>query len=113
MAKTLTKKEEFILISQIAQRAKRAGNPDDLLTINMDIDAAHRDVTLDLSALLAAEMISTSTMMFSGSGRTWTAPLASWAAFLYRDSRPSRSYKAGQDPSGLTSKLSHTVSPDR
>lgn len=50
-----TNKEEYLLISQIAQRAKRQGNPDDLLTINMDIEAAHRDVTLDLAALLAAD----------------------------------------------------------
>jgi hypothetical protein len=51
----LTKRDEILLISQIAKRAKRAGNPDDLLTINMDIDAAHREVTLDLSRLLAAD----------------------------------------------------------
>lgn len=53
--KKFTKKEEFLLIAQIAQRAKRSGNPDGLLTIIMDIDAAHRDVTLDLSALLSAD----------------------------------------------------------
>jgi hypothetical protein len=55
MATTLTKKEELLLISQIAKRAKRAGNPDDLITINMDIEAAHKEAPLDLQALLAAD----------------------------------------------------------
>lgn len=51
----MTKKEEFITISEIAKRAKALGHPDDLLTINMDIDAVHREIGLKLNELLKAD----------------------------------------------------------
>lgn len=51
----MTKKDEFIIISQIAKRAKSMGHPDDLLTINMDIEAVHQEAPLKLKELLEAD----------------------------------------------------------
>lgn len=51
----ITKREEILLISAIAKRAKSMGHPDDLLSIDMDISFAHKEHPLRLTDLLSAD----------------------------------------------------------
>lgn len=51
----MTKKEEFLTIAKIAKRAKAMGHPDDLLTINMDVENVHLKHPLRLQELFDSD----------------------------------------------------------